>query len=631
MDLPSFEEFTEVDCIVAHIGKPSNRSKMLFKVRYRGKGPELDSWLPFHDVMELEALDSYISQHPRLTTLNSPPPTPLPHAFRPATRSTTTALASTAIATTDVPPDPNAPVPLSITQALLSTEKDHWMLATAKELASIKDMHVWQTPSIPIQDIPRKQIIPSKLIFARMFNADGTFRKYKTRLCARGDRWADAFGVSTYAGTVKTESIKILLSIVAEEDYELCCVDVETAFLHSDLPPDKTIYMRRPAGLSDADMPEVVKLDKCIYGLPHASQLFRKHSDKTLRQLGFQPTASDPCVYSQPCAGGRIYALVHVDDIALAAPTSDILDRVKTQLGAFYKLKQTDMTNYLGMHVIRDRSKRTITLMQTGYIESLKDKYSVALNTDATLPPSTPMEMPQRHHNTKSLLLSKLGIAEYQGFVGSLLYLAAQTRPDILYSVCAHARKSKAPTEADMEGVIRILKYVVGTPHLGVRLHSGEGIVLYATVDASYACHTDLKSHSGVTLHIGKSSGAVHSFSKKQTVTADSSTMAELIAAHLAAHEIMWARNFLFELGYPQKLPTPLYEDNKSTITIIANEANGQRSKHIDLRYNFVREQAAAKVLQLIHLPGIDMTSDILTKPLGQTPYLHLRPRLLGM
>ena len=215
--------------------------------------------------------------------------------------------------------------------------------------------------------------------------------------------------------------------------------------------------------------------------------------------------------------------------------------------------------------------------------------------------------------------------------IGSLLYLANQTRPDILFAVCAMARKSKSPTDQDRQAVVRILQYIAGTKTLGLRLHSGEGIVLYATVDASYACHPDLKSHTGCTLHLGRHSGSVNSLSKKQTITADSSTVAELIGAHLAAHEIMWARNFLSELGFPQTSPTVLFEDNLSTISLIVNKGNGERTKHIQLRHNFVREQVVNDIIKMTHLSGVDMISDILTKPLGPTAFLHLRPRLLGM
>jgi hypothetical protein len=138
------------------------------------------------------------------------------------------------------------------------------MKVTAAELASLKLMPLWHTSLIPVRDIPKKKIIPFKIIFAR------------------GDRWQEALGVETYAGTVKSESIKLLLGIAAEEDHEICCVDVETAFLHSPLPADQTIYMRHPIGLTDADMPEIVELDKCLYGLPQASNRFREQCDGVL-------------------------------------------------------------------------------------------------------------------------------------------------------------------------------------------------------------------------------------------------------------------------------------------------------------------------------------------------------------
>ena len=156
-------------------------------------------------------------------------------------------------------------------------------------------------------------------------------------------------------------------------------------------------------------------------------------------------------------------------------------------------------------------------------------------------------------------------------------------------------------------------------------------MVLFATVDASYGNHEDQKSHSGCTLHIGRTSGAFLSRSKKQSVTADSSTVAELIAAHLATKEIMWARSLLAELGYPQLNPTILYEDNMSTIHIINNDCNSQKTKHVDIRYNVVREQVQKRKITMEHLPTKDMTSDMLTKALSPTPYLHLRRKLLGM
>ena len=88
-----------------------------------------------------------------------------------------------------------------------------------------------------------------------------------------------------------------MLSVAAAEDMEIRSLDVKTAFLYGEVPDNQYIYMRRPAGLTDADMPPVVRLRKCLYGLPHAPATFRQHSDVTLRGMGFIPTVSDPRLY----------------------------------------------------------------------------------------------------------------------------------------------------------------------------------------------------------------------------------------------------------------------------------------------------------------------------------------------
>ena len=118
---------------------------------------------------------------------------------------------------------------------------------------------------------------------------------------------------------------------------------------------------------------------------------------------------------------------------------------------------------------------------------------------------------------------------------------------------------------------------------------------------------------------------------KSMIVTADSSTVAEFIATHLASKEIMWARAILEEMGYGQDQPTVLGEDNMSTIAMINNDSNGQKTKHIAIRFNLIREQVRGLAIQLQHLPTKEMTSDILTKALDPKPFAHLRRKLLGM
>ena len=115
--------------------------------------------------------------------------------------------------------------------------------------------------------------------------------------------------------------------------------------------------------------------------------------------------------------------------------------------------------------------------------------------------------------------------------------------------------------------------------------------------------------------------------SKKQTITADSSTVAEFIAANSATKEIMWARSMLAELGYPQVNPTILCEDSMSTIAMINNDCNSQKSKYTAIKYNLAREQVQLKHIQITHLPTKDLITDMLTKVLAPTPSLNLRAK----
>ena len=293
-----------------------------------------------------------------------------------------------------------------------------------------------------------------------------------------------------------------------------------------------------------------------------------------------------------------------------------------------YNCTESDLGFYLGMKLVRDRVRRTITISQPGYLEDLREEYGIT----STQCPMTPMVDKMREPESESNpALDKAGIQLYQSKVGAILWPAMGSRPEVQFATNTHARYTKSPLRGDMDTLDRVLDYLVNTPELGLVLGGHGGVILYATVDASYGTHADRKSHTGCTLHIGKGSGAFMARSKKQTVTADSSTVAEFIATHLAAKEIMWARTLLEEMGHPQLEPTALGEDNMSTIAIINNDCNGQKTKHIEIRFNLIREQVQKLVIQLEHLRTQDMVSDILTKPLDPKPFLHLRSKLLGM
>ncbi len=176
-------------------------------------------------------------------------------------------------------------VPRSASQIPNMTDAPQWRDATAGEIQNMYDNLVWKLPTCTAAEIPKHLLLPSQLIYEKQYNPDGTFKKYKCRLVIRGDKWHDIYNMNKYASTVKSESVRMLLSIAAIENMEMESIDVKSAFLYSNLKEGEIIYMRRPAGLTDAGMPEIVQLNIYIYGMPEASAYFHEHSDAALKSF----------------------------------------------------------------------------------------------------------------------------------------------------------------------------------------------------------------------------------------------------------------------------------------------------------------------------------------------------------
>jgi hypothetical protein len=189
----------------------------------------------------------------------------------------------------------------------------------------------------------------------------------------------------------------------------------------------------------------------------------------------------------------------------------------------------------------------------------------------------------------------------------------------------------KQATNHHLSTAIRCLSYLLGTPSLGRTFGGkGESINLWATADASYACHDDRRSHFGISLHLGSQSGAFHSVSKKAKVMALSSTEAEYIALFETAKLVAWARQFLSDLGFPQLAPTIVYEDNLSTIHLVEHGNDKGKTKHMDVRYHYIKELVDKGDIKLQHRSTVLMIADLLTKALPTVAFIRLRPFLLG-
>jgi hypothetical protein len=179
-----------------------------------------------------------------------------------------------------------------------------------------------------------------------------------------------------------------------------------------------------------------------------------------------------------------------------------------------------------------------------------------------------------------------------------------------------------------MSKLIRICKYLNGTRDLYLRL-SAEDMVVSAYIDASFAVHQDMKSHTGAVITLGK--GAVRARSSKQRLVSKSSTESELIGLSDELSQVIWTRNFLMEQGYTQA-PAEIHQDNKSTMIIAAKgKSNSPRCRHINIRYYFVKDKIATGEVKLTHTRTNDLIADFFTKPLQGELFRSHRDKIMNV
>jgi hypothetical protein len=316
---------------------------------------------------------------------------------------------------------------------------------------------------------------------------------------------------------------------------------------------------------------------------------------------------------------------IYVDDLFISCKDKSVIDGVLNALRKKYvevQCKEGPIYSYLGM---------TFDFSKKGEAKVTMDGYTdeVLKVCEVKGVVATPA-LPHLFEIRESELLPNDLREEFHSRVAKLLYLAKRTRPEIL-TVCAFlASRVQVATRDDWEKLDRCLKYLNGEPHMGIILKPGRGngIDLKAFVDASYGVHADGKSHGGVMIAIGD--GPIFMKSTKQKLVTKSSTEAELVALSDNASQVIWSKEFLEEQGHKVEAPI-IYQDNKSTIIMAQKgKSSSERSRHINVRYFFIKDRIESGEIQIAYLQTNQMIADILTKPLQGESFRTMRKQLLN-
>jgi len=381
------------------------------------------------------------------------------------------------------------------------------------------------------------------------------------------------------------------------------------------------VYVLQPQGFVVEGLEhKVLRLTKALYGLRQAPRAWNAKLDQTLRALGFTNSDSEHAVYTRGHGSSRLLVGVYVDDLVITGSDATEIGNFKLEMQAQFKMSDLGLLSfYLGIEVTQRGDG--ISLSQAAYARKVLDKAGMG----GCNPCHTPMEL--------RLKLSKISDAppvdatEYRGIVGSLRYLV-HTRPDIAFAVGYVSRFMEAPTTEHLAAVKRILRYVAGTIDYGCCYkRAGAEAKLLGFSDADMGGDIDTrKSTTGVLFFFGPC--AVSWQSQKQKVVALSSCEAEYIAGTTAACQGTWLAQLLSELKSEQLKKFTLKMDSQSAIALSKNPVFHERSKHIDVRYHFIRNCIGDGKMDVEHVRTEEQLADILTKPLGRDKFCELRIQL---
>jgi len=482
----------------------------------------------------------------------------------------------------------------------LQAEQDH--------LKSHHDMESWSEVEMKsLGTTQMRQILDCMWVYVYKLNRRGELLNCKARLVVRGDQQSLATIGETYAATLAARSFRILIAIAAYFDLELKQYDAVNAFVHA--PLDEEVFMRMPPGYRRPG--RILKLNRALYGLRRSPYLWQQHLSTTLKELGFQIISHEPC-----CAiKDGILVFFYVDDIVFAYRKKDekIIESIVQELKSKYKLTGGDNLKwFLGIEVIRDRSKKLIWLSQSSYIDKIADMLdSNARNINFQTPMTQDELLP---YNGQA---SHAETNKYQRIIGSLMYLAVMTRPDIAFAVSRLSRFLVNPGPEHHKAAIRVIIYLKTYRNLGLQLGHDKHFEIAS--DASFADNTiDRKSSQAYAMKLF--GGLIGWRANKQDTVTTSTTEAELLALSQAAKEGQYIYRLLKELSV--RLDDQWIRiqcDNKQTIRLVTNEVTKLQTKlrHVDIHNHWLRQEVSRGHISVEYTKSSDMMADGLTKALS--------------
>jgi hypothetical protein len=508
--------------------------------------------------------------------------------------------------------------PRTYYEAVSSSESSKWIEAMEEEMASIIKNETYELVEAP----KGRKIVDCRWVLGIKQDADGNLARYKARLCARG--FTQEYGIDyeeTYSPVVQFNSIRVFLTIAVWLKMEVEQMDVITAFLNGVLQEE--VYMRQPPGFEvEGKENRVCRLKKSLYGLKQSPRQWNKTMNEFLQTIGFVNCTADTCMYIKHKEGKTVMIALYVDDLIIASNCNKLMRETKQYLNKRFEMKDLGKLRfYLGIEVLWNKDG-SCSLRQRPYIQEILEKFNMMDCKPVAAPISSGQKLTKAMCPETEEEIRRMSKVPYRSAVGSINWLVTGTRPDLAVAVGDAAKYLNNPGEQHWIAVKRIIRYLKETKDWSLVIKP-TSLNLVGYCDADWA--GDLDSRRSTTGYIFKLGGvSVCWKSKRQPTVALSTSEAEYMALSSAAQMAIWLRRLLSDLSFVQTKATVIFEDNQGCIAIAKNPVNHERTKHIDIKYHFVRELIEANEVAVTYLQTEDMLADILTKGLARDRHQKL-------
>ena len=468
--------------------------------------------------------------------------------------------------------------------------------------------------------------------------------KIKGRSVADGRKQRKLYGKDEITSpTVSTDALLMTLIIDAMEERKVAIADVPGAYLHATMEDHVIVRMTgksvdvmcqvNPSYKAYVTMEKgtkvlYLKLNKALYGCVKSAMLWYDLFANTLKTMGFKINPYDNCVANMMVNGKQLTIVWYVDDLKVSHVDKQVVldtikkidDRFNGKLAVTTGKKHT----YLGMDVTFTE-ERTVQILMREYLTEAID----AFGEDITRTASTPAKKNLFSIDWTAKKLDTKRDELFKHIVAKLLYVAKRSRIDIQLAIGFLCTRVSCGTDEDWEKLRRVLQYLKGTLDEYLILGSQDLTTMGCWIDAAFAVHDDMKSHTGVAVSFGR--GSVMSNSGKQKLNTNSSTEAELVGcSNGTKRHAIYGSLFMQAQGYT--VDTTVFQDNSAAIKLEKNgrRSCSQKSRHIDIRYFYMKDLVEKGIIKIEYCPTEAMIADFFTKPLQGSLFKTLKKVIMG-